>query len=438
MQWSPFDCLAVARTTASGLLEMAYDTEVELLVQDTVELRAAVANEPLVPLTDGDRVDDSRRPQDWVDRRSGLQAIVTTHRLVFLSDTTTSSSSTSGNQQPSSSTTTTPLRQARYLHLCNLFSMQEETRFMKSPKLLLNSAFGDLLMVYPSGHDGKRQRDECRERLQQSIARKQWEQDEQKKSNVQQRTSSRRRVGVDAIMTQSKQKHRQAAQLTDTAFQGDAETLLREATELVAIIHKYVATLERSSVADNTNNNNEKDSDRLVNLLSDMGMTSALRKADYKGRENAYYETTARQLADFVRPKLAQCQGVMTLTDVYCLYNRARGSHLLSPEDLLQAVDCLDRLHIGITCFTFPDSGLKVLRDDTATDEALAATFLQLCARGAGFVTALSVSRATHVSAVLALEQLQAAERAAHLVRDETLESVRFYPNRFRDEWCRD
>ena len=27
----------------------------------------------------------------------------------------------------------------------------------------------------------------------------------------------------------------------------------------------------------------------------------------------------------------------MTLTDVYCLYNRARGTDLISPDDLLQA-----------------------------------------------------------------------------------------------------
>ena len=51
--WSPFDCLAVAETTASGLLQKQFDSEVELLVQaeNVVELRAAVPGEPLVPLT---------------------------------------------------------------------------------------------------------------------------------------------------------------------------------------------------------------------------------------------------------------------------------------------------------------------------------------------------------------------------------------------------
>ena len=44
----------------------------------------------------------------------------------------------------------------------------------------------------------------------------------------------------------------------------------------------------------------------------------------------------ARQLADFLAPRLERTQGVMTLPDVYCLFNRARGSELISPEDLIK------------------------------------------------------------------------------------------------------
>jgi len=432
--WSPFDCLAVAETTASGLLAKQFDSEVELLVQaeNVVELRAAVPGEPLVPLTAANNqttttqqqvVDTSKSPSDWVDKcPHPLQLIVTTHRLVFL---TTSSN---GNQQ----------RQARYLHLCNLFSIQEESKFLKSPKLVLSTAVGDLLLAYTSSmYDAKKQRDECHAQLKLSLSRRQWEQDE-KSINKVHKLKTTHRVGVDAILAQSKAKHRQAERLTDTAFEGDAESLLKEATELVQIIHKYVATLDHSSSSSGGSSKDSGDSDRLIGLLQDMGMTSALRKADYKGREDAYFDTTARQLADFVRPKLRQTSngGMLTLTDVYCLFNRARGSHLLSPEDLLEAVHRLERLRIGISLYTFPDSGLKVLRDESVTDEALAEGFLALCrCEDGGCVTALTVSRSMHVSAVLALEQLQEAERAGVLVRDETLESIRFFPNRF-DEWC--
>ena len=46
----------------------------------------------------------------------------------------------------------------------------------------------------------------------------------------------------------------------------------------------------------------------------------------------------SRQLADFLEKPLQQSGGIMTLPDVYCLYNRARGTELVSPDDLLQAI----------------------------------------------------------------------------------------------------
>jgi EAP30/Vps36 family len=47
---------------------------------------------------------------------------------------------------------------------------------------------------------------------------------------------------------------------------------------------------------------------------------------------------TAVQLADFLRVPLERAGGMMTLPDVYCLFNRARGTELVSPDDLLQVL----------------------------------------------------------------------------------------------------
>ena len=46
----------------------------------------------------------------------------------------------------------------------------------------------------------------------------------------------------------------------------------------------------------------------------------------------------AAQLADFLAAPLARAGGIMPLPDAYCLYNRARGTELVSPDDLLRAV----------------------------------------------------------------------------------------------------
>ena len=49
-----------------------------------------------------------------------------------------------------------------------------------------------------------------------------------------------------------------------------------------------------------------------------------------------FHQQLALQLADFLVPRLDKAHGVMTLPDTYCLFNRARGTELVSPEDLIK------------------------------------------------------------------------------------------------------
>lgn len=43
----------------------------------------------------------------------------------------------------------------------------------------------------------------------------------------------------------------------------------------------------------------------------------------------------------------------MTLPEVYCRVNRARGVHLISPEDLSNALKTLDRITLPISLVHF-------------------------------------------------------------------------------------
>lgn len=241
-------------------------------------------------------------------------------------------------------------------------------------------------------------------------------------------------------MAKSTLRHKEATRLTDQAFEGDAETLLREATQLVKVIQKYAATLARAD----RSGQEEKDATRLSDMLENMGMTSALSRDDYRGgpkkkdqHMDDYTITLARQLADFLRPKLKSAGGLMTLTDVYCIYNRARGTNLISPEDLLDAVSCMKSLQLGMSERTFP-SGVKVVQDDTFDDAVMAVRLKelaeeQLTISPTSGLTAMEASRALHVSALLAHEQLLEAEKLGYLCRDETLETTRFFPNLFEE-----
>jgi EAP30/Vps36 family len=537
MVWTPFDCMMGASLTASGLLQRSRPTEVEVYTTllptvrpPCVELRSTYRSassngeqqqsEPMVPLTASGTIDTAKPMSNYRDRTTfPFQIIVTTHRIVFVRDsvrsdttwaatgiTTTATTSTTANHIDNNHNhSSSSSREARYLHLSNVFSMTTESHYFKSPKIILSTSIGELIIAFMKHNSAAHTvnptkiRDDCYSHFMNSYQMQQWDLDDAHalQKDAQRKMVTGRKVGVDAIVSASQQRHAYATQITNRAFdhhptttttgttmtatttntgrnknsnKDDLDIFLQEATELVQIIHKYVATLDRSVETSSSSNNNDSnsgnESDQLVNMLQDMGMTSILNKADYSqpksrfGRTAAtttsttastsldvYYDTMARQIVDLIRPKLQQQKvPIITLTDVYCWYNRSRGTHLISPDDLLHAVERLSYLNLGLSYITFPNSGLKALQDTSRTNpSALTETFLNMCQEqqstsltttntsgnsgGGGYITVLSVSQHCNISTILAMEQLQMIEQTQAIVRDETMEVIRFYPN---------
>ena len=127
---------------------------------------------------------------------------------------------------------------------------------------------------------------------------------------------------------------------------------------------------------------------------------------------------------------------MMTLTDVFCRVNRARGMELLSPEDLLNACKALNSSPSSsssplppLRFVTFP-SGVSVLQLTSHSQEALALATKELLEERTS-LTATELARCVGVSVVLAKERLLAAESMGWACRDDTVEALRFYPNRF-------
>jgi ESCRT-II complex subunit VPS36 len=530
--WTPMDCCIGAALTESGLLQRT-PTEVELYtaisthihsndgttgssdggVKCTIELRSVsggndtsdlsgtgnIGSSSMVPLTMEGNVDTTKPAMHYRDRTYfPFQITITTHRIVFFRDRNTK-------------------REARYIHMSNVFSISTESFYFKSPKIVLSTSMGELVFAFLKGSqfttnsnggatiNPVKLRDEIFTSLMNSYAQKQWDIDDamEKQRLMQRKMITTTKVGVDAILSHSQQRHEHAKRITDRAFEKSTtdprnynnttnssmihkhkknassssdhlETFLMEATELVQVIQKYVATLDRS-VSNHESNDND-DTDKLVHMLQDMGMTSILNKSnnthtkqkrkknnDSSSSDTYYYDTIARQVVDLIRPKLQrQTVPMMTLTDVYCIYNRSRGTQLISPEDLLWAMERLDDLQLSLSLLTFPNSGLKVVQDPTRTNiKTLTETFRRMCQQNEdeynnnkkknnientpdssttyyGYITALSVSQQCHIPTILAFEQLQMVEQSvmpetgkSPLVRDETLEVTRFYPNVF-------
>jgi EAP30/Vps36 family len=73
------------------------------------------------------------------------------------------------------------------------------------------------------------------------------------------------------------------------------------------------------------------------------------------------HHAAAQQHAHTNRGVLKRFGGVMTLPDVYAVFNRARGTELISPLDLLTVSGMLGPLSLGMSLHTFP-SGVAVIQ----------------------------------------------------------------------------
>ena len=74
-----------------------------------------------------------------------------------------------------------------------------------------------------------------------------------------------------------------------------------------------------------------------------------------------YYQELAREVEKVVVNVLDKFGGVLPLVDIYCMYNRARGTDLISPEDLLIACEKLNETSTKVFLRTF-SSGVKVIQ----------------------------------------------------------------------------
>eukprot|EP00775_Hariotina_reticulata_P005632 gene5632-5871_t len=186
------------------------------------------------------------------------------------------------------------------------------------------------------------------------------------------------------------------------------------------------------------------DADTQLQLIA-MGITSPVTKASAGSR---YQQELSRQLADFLAVPLSRAGGVLLLPDVYCLFNRARGTELVSPDDLVQACLAFQEVGLPLRLRKFP-SGVIVVQGSQFSDTQLCKNIAQLLQttpadQGALYnaavvpllgpsLTASTVSAVLSLPLTLAREALLVAEAAGVLCRDDGPEGLRFFRNFYKD-----
>ncbi|XP_013409912.1 vacuolar protein-sorting-associated protein 36 [Lingula anatina] len=231
-----------------------------------------------------------------------------------------------------------------------------------------------------------------------------------------------RAAGIVGIERNIQQKHKETDQNISVAFE-DLNKLIAKAKDMVTLA-KGISSKIKEKQGDIT----EDETIRLQSYLLSLGVDDPVTRETH-GSGQSYYRELAKQIGSMLEQPLRESGGIMTLTDVYCRVNRARGMELLSPEDLISACKLLEVLKLPVRLKSF-DSGVQVLQLQSHSEEESIEKTAKLVEEN-GSLTAEELSTMAGLSVILAKERLLLTEKSGGVCRDESVEGLRFYPNQF-------
>ncbi|OEL22569.1 Vacuolar protein sorting-associated protein 36 [Dichanthelium oligosanthes] len=239
-------------------------------------------------------------------------------------------------------------------------------------------------------------------------------------------------VGVSGILRMEQESWESAGQNLQDAFQ-DLNALMSKAKEMMQLAEKMrLKLLTNSSTEPNSNDEEMGSKQDMQDLLLSVGIVAPVTKETAGA---LYHQQLSLQLADFLRIPLEKAGGMMALVDVYCLFNRARGTELISPEDLLQACLLWEKVDVPVMLRKF-DSGVKVIQTKTHSDEEVFARISSLAQKPDALQKGISPSDAAFtlgIAPALAKEHLLNAENKGLLCRDVSPDGFRFFINLFNE-----
>jgi len=229
-----------------------------------------------------------------------------------------------------------------------------------------------------------------------------------------------------------------------SAFE-DLEALMASAKEIVALADRFARQVQPGGAGGSAS-----ETALLAESASQLGLiTTKDIVGTSGGGDSLYLSELARNLAEFLtddrRNVLKRAGGIMSLVDLWAVFNRARGGvELVSPADFEKAANLWEKLGLPVRLRTFK-SGVKVVqgrdRTDDTTIKALLAWFKDLhefppdrevawdwreFGRG---VTARDVAERFGWSIGVAEEELEMAEEKGVLCREEGIEGLKFWEN---------
>eukprot|EP00850_Spirogloea_muscicola_P003348 SM000013S26517 [mRNA] locus=s13:798735:801432:+ [translate_table: standard] len=241
-------------------------------------------------------------------------------------------------------------------------------------------------------------------------------------------------AGVSGILLKEQRERETTDRNLHEAF-SDLSALMVKAKDMVQLADRMQAKLARQTTGEGGGGEDDDfggSRQDVQDWLLSVGIASPVT------RESAgalYHQQLSRQLADFVNEPLAKAGGMVALVDVYCMFNRARGTELISPEDLVQACTIWRSIDMPLRLRKF-DSGVMVIQSKDRTDEEVLARISDLVSQPAVLETGINASEAAfalNMAPALAKEELLLAESCGILCRDDGADGLRFYQNFFKN-----
>lgn len=233
------------------------------------------------------------------------------------------------------------------------------------------------------------------------------------------------RTGIVGIERSLEEKQKATNESISVAFQ-DLNKLMLMAKDMVDL-SKNISTKIKDKQGDITDDETIKFKSYLLSL----GVEDPVTRDTFQS-DSEYFTQLANEICRIIEKPINEVSGIMVLTDVYCRVNRARGLELLSPQDFLSACKMMEKLKLPIVLRQF-DSGVKVLQLASQSDEVIV-DYIQSLLIQSTFLTAENLAKILDIPVILAKERLIIVEKFSKACRDESIEGLRFYPNKFLEE----
>ncbi|KAG9246205.1 vacuolar protein sorting protein-like protein [Calycina marina] len=247
-------------------------------------------------------------------------------------------------------------------------------------------------------------------------------------------TGERKNFGIAGLEQRRMEVRKNNEAVIGNAFE-DLEALMASAKEIIALAESFPQ-----------NNGTGSESNAVANAL---GLVTTKDMLGGTNSESLYISELSRNLAEFLtddaRGVLRNSGGIVSLVDLWAMFNRARGGvELVSPFDFEKAARQWEILKLPLRLRQFKSGVLVVQGSDRTDDKTIKALLVwlndlhsfppdkevawdwQQFGRG---VTAQDVAERFGWSIGVAEEELEMAEEKGALCREGSIEGVKFWEN---------